>query len=267
MKKYLQYLKSKEGLKHLGYIASVYVGLGLLSWVFLWWYTDHGSFVTVPDLKHQPIETAVEALEDIDLEALVIDSIWNDTAQPGSVKDLIPPPGSTIKEGRQIFLTIFRKTPPMETINIKQGEYAQVAMVKLRNKGIPFDVVYAENNNFIGAVVGIRANGQELLGGKQIKRGTRVKLLVGTSGKSTVSIPDLYGMTYMEVKGLLDSLHLTPQFFFELPPVDGADSASFYLCTQEPPFSPGAVPVKSGSIIDLHFTKTLCPRDSTSHTP
>jgi len=181
------------------------------------------------------------------------------------VNYVMPVPGSTIKEGRQVYLTIFSKTPPMETITIKSGEYAAVAMVKLKNKGIDYDVSYQPNNNFVGSVIGIRYQGKDIKFNDQLPRGCKVVLIVGTGDNAKIPVPDLHGLSYIEAQRLLKSLGLIPQLFFDTTPSE-ADSLAYKVCTQEPPYSPGALDLNSGSIMDIYLTKEPCPRDSSSVT-
>jgi hypothetical protein len=60
-------------------------------------------------------------------------------------------------------------------------------------------------------------------------------------------------------------LGLIPQLFFDATPSE-ADSLAYKVCTQEPPYSPGALDLNSGSIMDIYLTKEPCPRDSSSVT-
>jgi beta-lactam-binding protein with PASTA domain len=259
------YLRSKPGLRMLGYVIGSNIVVILLSWFILSWYTDHGEFVSIPELKGKSLEEAISSLEDMDLEPVVVDSIWSDTAARGSINFVMPVAGSTIKEGRQVYLTIFSKTPPMEVINIKQGEYSAVAMVKLSNKGIDYDITYQPNNNFVGSVMMIRCKGKEVKFNDQLPRGSKVVLVVGTSDDSKIKVPDLYGMTYAEAQSVLKSLGLISQLFFDQTP-SSSDSLEFKVCTQEPPYSPNTLDIKSGSIMDIYLSKELCPRDTSSFT-
>ncbi len=245
----------------MAYVAGLYVLLMLLSWFYLSWYTGHGEYVTIPDVRGKLLTEATEIMEDLDLEVVVIDSVWSDTAVKGSVKEMSPGFESTLKEGREIYLTIYRLTPPMEIINIKQGEYADVAKVKLENKGISFDVEYQANNNFVGNVIAIRCQGREIGYNQPLARGSRVKLIVGKSDGRILQVPDLFGMTYIEAIRLLKSMDLQHQLFFDIAPAS-TDSLEFKICKQEPPFSPASVPVSTGSIVDVYLSKTPCERDT-----
>ena len=257
----LQFIKTKRAWKNLGFIFLVYVGLTLFSWFCLFWYTDHGTFVTVPELKGKSIAEAKLLLEELDLEAVVVDSVWSDTAALGSIRDNNPESGSTIKSGREIYLTVFRSTPPMEIINIKSGEYAEVAKIKLATKGIKYEVEIQPNNNFISSVIAIRWNGKSVALNDLIPRGSYVKLIIGEADKTTIQVPDLFGLTPSEARDVLHGMNLQVQMFFDEAPQ--GDSAAYKVCRQEPPYSPITIPVNSGSIIDVYLSKTPCERDST----
>ncbi len=258
---FFQYIKTKRALKHLAYVLGIYVLLMLLSWFYLSWYTGHGEYVTIPDVRGKSLSEATDIMDDLDLEVVVIDSVWSDTAMKGSIKDMSPGFGSTLKEGREIYFTIYRLTPPMEIINIKQGEYADVAKVKLENKGIAFDVEYQANNNFVGNVISIRCQGKEIGYNQPLARGSRVKLVVGKSDGRTLQVPDLFGLTYIEAIRMLKSLDLQHQLFFDVNPTT-TDSLEYKICKQEPPFSPASVPLSTGSIVDVYLSKTPCERDT-----
>jgi len=45
------YLKSKDGKRVLLRLLGVYAIITILVMIFLWWYTDHGQQVSVPNLS------------------------------------------------------------------------------------------------------------------------------------------------------------------------------------------------------------------------
>lgn len=253
---------SKDGRKHLLRIVLVNLGIILILWLFLRWYTDHGEQVTVPDLSGLSLADAQSALEDIDLEFLVVDSIYDEKAQGGTIVDQSPAPESKVKEGRQVFLTIYRYAPPQETINIKEGEFAQVAIIKLKNKGIRYEIVQVPNGNMVGSVISITHKGKRLKPGQTISRGEKVILTVGIAADSNIALPNLVGMTYSQAITLLDSLSLMGQGYFEPEALTAQDSANFRVCRQDPPFEADAPPVASGRIIDFWLSNTPCVTDS-----
>lgn len=256
------YLKSKEGKRVLLRLLGVYAIVTLFVMIFLWWYTDHGQQVSVPDLSGMTVEEATTALGDLGLEVLVIDSIYDKKAKPGSVLDQSPAPEQKVKEGRAVFLTIYRILPPQETINIKEGDFAQVAIIKLKNKGIEFDVKYVPNNSLVGAVISVTYKGKRLKPGDQIARGNKVVLSIGTSADETVIVPNLRGMSYSGAMAVLDSLNLMGQAFFMYDIQSSADSAVGRICEQDPAYDPEAPGVAPGRIVDFKLYNEPCQLDS-----
>lgn len=255
---FLKFLFSRQAVKPLVRMGLLYLGVALVVWVFLRWYTDHGEYIAVPELKGLALTEAVRQLEEAGLTALVVDSVYDEDAPPGSVMEQSPQATSQVKDGRQVFLTVYRIQPPMERISIEEGEYAQVAIIKLKNKGIRFDVRYVPNNNMVGSVISITHGGRKLKKGDEIRRGERVVITVGESTDQAVQIPDLSGRTYAEAIALLDSLNLVGQGYFEPDAMSTQDSALFRVCRQDPEYAPDALPVAPGRMLDFWLSKEPC---------
>ncbi len=258
---FIQYVFSKAGMRELVKIILVNLLLIGLIWLFLWWYTDHGRQVAVPDVRTMSTEQAVEELASRGLGYLVVDSLYDEDAVPGSVVEQSPAPESKVKEGRQVYLTIYRIQPPMERISIEEGEFAQVAIIKLKNKGIRYDVRYVPNNNMVGSVVSVTHRGKKLRAGDEIRRGEMVVLTVGEATDQSVVVPQLMGKSYAEAMAVLDSLNLMGQAFFEPNATSAQDSTLFRVCRQDPEFRDDAAPVPPGRIIDFWLSKEPCGSD------
>lgn len=259
------YIKTPEFRKVMLKVLLVYLVFMGLIWVFLNWYTDHGEFITVPELKGLKLEEAVKMLEERDLEYLVIDSIYDKKAVAGSVMEQSPVAESQVKDGRQVFLTIYSFSPPLEKLGVKEGDFAQVAMIKLNNKGIEFDTLYEENNTYAGSIIKVTYKGKKTSPEDLIPKGDKVKLVIGRAVNRKIVVPDLHGKTCREAETILDSLNFVCNCLFEpginLP--SAQDSASYRVCRQNPEHDPvlGSSP---GRIVDLWLYNTPCPVDTTN---
>ncbi|MFM7234028.1 MAG: PASTA domain-containing protein [Flavobacteriales bacterium] len=245
-------------------IAIIYVTIILGTWFGLSWYTGHGEFVSVPNLKGLSTEEAIKALRERNLDYMIIDSIYDRKANPGSIYDQSPTFNSQVKEGRQVFLTIYRLSAPKEKLGIKQGDYATVAMIKLRHKSIDFDTLYEDNNTLNNSIIRITQRGKSLKPTDEIARGSRVVLVIGRAVKEKIVVPDFTGMTCSQAKTILDTLRLECNCRFE-PDINfptAQDSATYFVCRQDPEHDPtrGAA---AGRIVDLWLYNTPCPADST----
>lgn len=74
-------------------------------------YTRHGFFIEVPDLRGFTPEEAVSFTREKKLQTLVVDSIYDNDARPGTIVEQFPTPGSKVKTNRAIRLTINANTP------------------------------------------------------------------------------------------------------------------------------------------------------------
>ncbi len=209
------FIKSPEFRKAALRIVLLYALLVAISWFYLRWYTDHGEYVSVPDMKGMPLSEAITSLEDRELQYLVIDSIYDRKAKPGTIMDQSPVAESQVKEGRQVFLTIYRLSPPMEKLGISQGDYASVAMIKLKNKAIDFDTLYEDNNTFPGSIIRVTMKGKQLKSESLIARGSKITLVIGRMARSKVIVPDLIGLTCAEAQLMLDTMNLVCNCRFE----------------------------------------------------
>ncbi|MFM9986867.1 MAG: PASTA domain-containing protein [Flavobacteriales bacterium] len=259
------YIKSPEFRKTLLRVTLVYLGFMALIWFFLNWYTDHGEFITVPELKGMKLEEAIKALDERDLDHLVIDSIYDKKAVPGSIMDQSPVAESQVKDGRQVFLTIYSFSPPLERLGVKEGDFAQVAIIKLNNKGIEYDTLYEDNNTYAGSIIKVTYKGRRTSPEDLIPKGDKVKLVIGRAVRTKSTVPDLHGLTCKDAEILLESLNFKCNCLFSpginLPTAQ--DSATYHVCRQNPEHDPlfGASP---GSVVDLWLYNTPCPVDTTN---
>jgi len=262
---FFNYIKTpvfRKAILKIGVLYAVLIGI---SWFWLRWYTDHGEFVSVPELRGMKLEEAYSSLDDRDLEYLVIDSIYDRKAVPGTVLDQNPSAESQVKEGRQVFLTIYRFSPPMEKIGVKEGDFATVAMIKLANKGIDFDTLYEDNNTMAGSIIRVTYAGKKVNPDYEIPRGSKVKLVIGRSADSRVTVPDLRGKTCAEAEELLQTMNLVCNCRFEPEIIHptSQDSAAFHVCKQDPEADP-ILGVTPGRIVDLWLYNTPCSNDTLS---
>ena len=259
---FVNFIKSKYGRRNIALIIGANVLLFLVVIFVLKIYTRHDEAILIPDLKGKSDAEARAILEDMGLEMVVTDSLFLPEAAPGTVRDQNPKAGSAVKGGRIIFISIFKKTPPMVPINVKEGDHVQIASLRLSNKGIKFQVQYAPNNSMIGVVMKIEHNGRELKFGELLEHGQTVVLTVGEGIKTTVAVPNLFGMSYNDVMNLLTSLNLSGQGFFEPAAFTLEDSAAYHVCRQDPKFSSEAMPLAAGRFVDFWLSKEPCTIDT-----
>jgi eukaryotic-like serine/threonine-protein kinase len=256
-----QFLFSKVFFKNL--LAAIVLVVVLLvgTWFALAVMTDHGKFVSVPPLDGIHIDEVEAILNEHELHHLVIDSIWSESGAPGTVVEQNPIGGARVKRNRKILLTIYRETPQLVKLGIEEGVVANVAMIKLRNKGVHFDTKFESNALLDGMIIRIERKGKTIEADSEIVPGEKLTLVIGKQGDAKVSVPSLRGMSLEEAeKRLLTSnLSLSGTFYVgEFP--TALDSNQARIFKQSPGPSSEAL-TRIGAGVDVWLTKDV-PADT-----
>ncbi len=178
-------------------IAMVLVGIALCIGLWLWMlhYTMHGEHVEVPEVKGMMISDAEYALDEIELVTVVVDSAYVRQQPAGIVLDQKPAPGSMVKSGREIYLTINQKQSPTNTIPDIAGNCSRrEAEARLRALGFkigPMEFVPGDPD----WVIALKVNGREVYAGERVPSDVPVVLVIGNSdiGSGEDAFGDLFG--------------------------------------------------------------------------
>lgn len=233
---FFYFLGQKKFYKHL-------LIVGVLSFFLLWatlWsldiFTRHGKVFLVPDFNGLTIEDleAQHYYEYFDLE--VIDSIYDKKAAKGSVIMQNPLPGSKVKGGRHIYLTIVAESPgnvlmpDLKNLSLRQALVTAESLELVVGK-LEYTAYFARN-----AVVDQLMDGETVEAGTELMKGTAIDLLIGI-GEPLVKVPFplLIALKKDEVRKVLHyaSLNVGNEFFLD---TDDLEHARVYK-TDPPPLS------------------------------
>lgn len=178
-------------------IAMVLVGIALFIglWVWMVQYTKHGEGVDVPDVKGMLIGDAEYALDEAKLVTVVVDSAYVRKLPAGIVLEQKPSPGSRVKSGREIYLTINQKQTPTNTIPDIAGNCSR-REAEARLKALGFKIGPME---FVPGdpdwVIALKVNGREVYTGERVPSDVPIVLVVGNSeiGSGEDEFGDLFG--------------------------------------------------------------------------
>lgn len=178
-------------------IAMLVVGIGLCIglWVWMVTYTKHGQSVEVPQVKGMMLSDAEYALDKLELLAVVVDSAYVRQQPAGIVLEQKPTPGSKVKSGREIYLTVNQKQSPTNTIPDIAGNCSR-REAEARLKALGFKIGPME---FVPGdpdwVIALKVNGREVYTGERVPVDAPVVLVVGNSevGSGEDEFGDLYG--------------------------------------------------------------------------
>lgn len=159
-------------------ITAIIIGWIALTWLDSW--THHGHFSIIPDVKGIGYYTAVERLRQDGFEAELSDSIYGvDDVQPGTVIEQNPKPGTKVKEGRKLYLTISAFSPRMITLPVLTDISVRQAKTVLEGIGIKSIRIDTVPSEYRGLVLGVLSSSKRLNPGARIPVTSVITLEVG----------------------------------------------------------------------------------------
>ena len=242
-------------------VLCVLLFFGVKSWLSS--YTRHGDNIVVPSLMRMDYDEAVDALEERELMAEILDtSEFNPEFPRGSIVNQYPTEGSTVKKGRAIKLTINPLKPRKIEIPQLIEKTKRRAIYDLESKG--FKVGELSYVPYIGkdVVVDVKVAGKSVTEKDRFEKGTVVDLVLGQGlGDNRIAMPYLRFMTLDEAKEklLAASLNIGSVLYDE----ETQDSTLAVVYEQIP--APSLIPnVNQGAQVDIWLTDdyTKIPNDS-----
>ncbi len=142
-------------------------------------YTHHGETVSVPDVRKQSLEAAVDAMEAKGLVVEVNDTGYVKNLPPGTVLEQMPSADTRVKTGRVIYLTInATNSPTLALPDIIDNSSLREAQARLTALGFKL----GEPKYIPGEkdwVYGVQVNGRGVTKGQRIPIDAKVIILVG----------------------------------------------------------------------------------------
>ena len=236
-----------------------------LYFLTLSFWTNHGAYLRVPDMKGKNFEEAKTSLEKAGFDVMVQDSVYVDTLPPQIVVRQFPDPDATVKVNRTIFLTINRTNPPVIDMPNLVGMSFRNAELEIRSKGLKLgDTTYvpdiAKN-----AVKDQLVNGETIRPGAKIAMGSSISLVLGAGiGNEDVAVPDLFGMSFGEAQALLDANGIN--LGVVLPDAGLTDTTAGFVYWQNPARYTDDRKInriRPGQMMDVRLTATKPERQTT----
>lgn len=195
MKKVINFLKNHRIIANLIYMFIAGWLIILAALFFLDHWTHHGEESIVPKVTGQEFGHAASMLKASGLEVILSDSIYDTKRTPGSVVEQSPHPGTHVKPGRIVYLTIVAYSPKMVTVPDYQNMSMRQARAMFEGLGIKEVKIVEVASEYKDLVVGAKFNGMPLRVGSRIPITATITLEVGRGYEETDSIG---GMTFEE---------------------------------------------------------------------
>ena len=192
-------------------IGVVAILLLILTLLFLNVYTRHGQNVVVPQLQGLQEEEAEAMLKSKGLDIMVVDSIFKKEAVPGSIIDQTPKPNNKVKEGRDIYVTIYARNPQQISVPGLVDFSTRQAIALLNSIGFTQIAIEEVPAQYSGLVMSVEYRGKKLMPDEQIPAGSPLKLVV-SSGMvdDSLNMNREFVVSPGQVRSIPDSVQRTP---------------------------------------------------------
>ena len=242
-------------VKNILIAISIVVVLIVGSMIFLNVFTKHNQELTVPDLANLTVEEAQMVAAGAGMRVEVTDSAFVKRMKRGAVYRQNPVPGSKVKEGRRISLTINAVNPRQITMPDLIGYSTRQAKAELLSRGLVLgSLIYVQDmatNNVLKQL----HNNQEIEPGVMIESESVIDLVVGLNSRDNMTfVPYLAGLrTLSAVEAVHDHSLNLGKLRFDETVKDYEDSLNAVVYKQVPEAC-DSIPVPMGDKVSLYLT-------------
>mgnify|MGYP003468177079 FL=1 len=224
--------------------------------VFLNLVTQHNKELAVPDFSNMSVAEAEYAASQAGMRVEVTDSVFVKRMKRGAVYRQNPVPGSKVKEGRRVVLTINAVNAKKVTMPDLVGLSLRQAKAELLSRGLVLNrLVYVQDmatNNVLKQLMGNR----EIEPGTMVDSESPIDLVLGLNQMDNGTyVPDVTGLKNMSaVEAMFDHSLNVKGLKFDDTVKDYDDSLSARVYRQVPGPS-DSVRVAMGEEVTLYLTK------------
>ena len=242
-------------VKNILIAISIVVVLIVGSMIFLNVFTKHNQELTVPDLANLTVEEAQMVAAGAGMRVEVTDSAFVKRMKRGAVYRQNPVPGSKVKEGRRISLTINAVNPRQITMPDLIGYSTRQAKAELLSRGLVLgSLIYVQDmatNNVLKQL----HNNKEIEPGVMIESESVIDLVVGLNSRDNMTfVPYLAGLRNLSaVEAVHDHSLNLGKLRFDETVKDYEDSLNAVVYKQVPEAC-DSIPVPMGDKVSLYLT-------------
>lgn len=234
---------------------AVLVALLVGSMIFLNVVTQHNDEISVPDFSNLSLVEAEQLASAAGVRLDVTDSVFVKRMRKGAIYRQNPVPGSKVKNGRRIVLTINALNSKKVSMPNLVGLSMRQAKAELTSRGLVLNkLIYVQDlatNNVLRQLMGNR----EIEPDTEIESETKIDLVVGLNSLDNVTyVPDLIGLKNLSaVDAIQDHSLNIRKLKFDDTVKDFDDSLNAKVYRQEPEPS-DSIQVAIGDEVTLYLT-------------
>ena len=240
---------------HVVMAAILVVALIVGAYVFLNVVTKHGQELVVPDLSNMTVEEAASAAESHKMVLEVKDSVYVKRMKKGAVYRQNPAPGSHVKSGRRISVTINAQNSKQITMPNLFGISLRQAKAEILSRGLLLGKLIYKKDIATNNVLMQLYRNEEIAPGTLIDSESVIDLVLGLNDIDTETyVPDVIGLKRMSaVDAVLDHSLNVKGLKYDKSVKDFDDSLNAMVYRQVPEPS-DSIAVGIGSEVTLYLT-------------
>ena len=222
----------------------------IIVFIVLKHYSRVGQEYKTPYLVGQQYDELSATYPDgLELEYVIVDSIYNSRHKGGFILRQDPDSGSLIKSGRKIYLTVASYVPDNAIVPDLRSLSVRHAISQLENAGLHGGhITFVEDPHHV--VLEQKYRGRNVAAGRRLEKGAMVDLVVGMgNGKTTTIAPYLVGMSPTKARStiLSASLNVGAEHY------DGISDMSLAIVYKQSPEYTGRPDATFGNHIELWY--------------
>lgn len=175
----MNFFKKHPIVTNLLLIAGCSVLLVVIAMYGLDVWTAHGKVQVVPDVHSMTIPAAERTLRGCDLQAEVVDSVYDTSIPRGCIVEQVPPAGNRVKPGRTVYLTINAFSPRQITLPELVGSSVRQARASLESMGFKNIREVRVPSDYRDLVLAIKSMGVTLRAGTKLPLSSTIVIEVG----------------------------------------------------------------------------------------
>lgn len=189
------FFKRFPWLLHLLLMVGVSAVILVLVFIFIRIYTRQGEESEMPDIVGKNI-AEVMANNELELDFVVLDSIFREGTEGGTILTQDPLGGTMVKSGRKVYVSITAYNVDDAVLPELAGLSVRQAVSELYAIGLTVGKLTFVEDPYKNSVVDQSCNGKSLYAGQHVPRGSVVDLVVGSGdGTGSNSVPFVIGKT------------------------------------------------------------------------
>ena len=193
---FIQFITTRRFLKHLAYSILLFIVITWIILVILKMYTRHDQVAITPNYVGLEMNQVNNLESSKDFELIVVDSIYDYTKKPGSIISQDPMPGTKVKPGRSIYLSLVSYMPEQVSMPDLIDLSLRRAKALLQTYGLKLGRVSVAPDIAQNAVLKVTVDGRTVKPGTPIHKGSVIDLVIGSgTGEGQPVIPFLIGKT------------------------------------------------------------------------